>query len=94
MSDNWIVLTFGVLPTEEEFHSQYNNIVGEGEIYKIRSGRSALPLEGDYSATELWLWLCEAVEAENQADESGLDDENSPIRVAGSILYTLNVEWV
>jgi hypothetical protein len=79
------VLTYGTLPPEEEFSIAFRKEVPDGE-YLIRGPRGdvVFPIpDGEYSASDIWNFLTEAVEFDNQGK----------LEFAGSLLSTLGFEW-
>ena len=79
------VLTYGVLPPEEEFLVAFRKEVPDGE-YLIRGPRGdvVFPIpDGEYSASDIWNFLTEAVEF----------DDQKKLEFAGSLLSTLGFEW-
>ncbi len=94
-----IPMTFGDIPSEDLFHALYQAYLGE-DYYEIGHGTSIkngedhpFVMGGSFTATSLYQCICKAVEMFHQ-DKSNMDDENSAINIASSVLYTLRFEWI
>jgi hypothetical protein len=77
-------MTYGVLPTVEEFGEAFSEEV-DGGVYRIKSGLTPLPgnADGEHTMSELWELVKKLAE--------GSDEEMS---VASDILSTLGFEWI
>jgi hypothetical protein len=77
-------MTYGVLPTEEEFEKAFFDEVESG-IYRIKSGLTPLPgdADGEHTMSELWELVKRLAE--------GSEEEQS---LASDILSTLGFEWI
>lgn len=94
-----ISLTHGILPTEEQFHKQFEAEVPHG-VYRIRNHSG---LQGDYNANELWRIVQKLERESTYADPEPTDKaERDAARQAceaadldlSSILDTLGFDWV
>ena len=79
-----ITLTYGQLPTEQQFFYHYDSTVGVNGVYKIRGETH---LAGDYDAEDLWDLVTELTNLWHDGDDDAGTD-------ASSILETLDIEWV
>jgi hypothetical protein len=82
-----ISMTFGTMPTYEQFEAQFDELCPD--TYRIRNCK--VHGNADYTCRELYAEVKKAVDDSENWD---LDNENSPINVASSILYTLGFEWI
>ena len=79
------ILTYGVLPPEEEFLAAFRKEVPDGE-YLIRGPRGdvVFPMpDGEYSASDLWNFITQAIEF----------DDQKKLEFASSLLGSLGFEW-
>ena len=90
-----ITLTYGVLPTQEQFISAYATEVGLENPYAIKLGKSHSDnvghvfgvMDGKFDYMVLWTMLNDLVlDYENGNEHSG--------DFASCILATLGIEWV
>jgi hypothetical protein len=84
--NNMISMTFGNMPTFEQFEKQFDEVVS-GNKYRIRNCK--VHGNSDYTCRELYDEVKAAVEGTWDTD-----NENSRINVASSIMYTLGFEWI
>lgn len=81
---NWLHFTYGVLPSWEEFESQYMQVVGF-KVYQVRN----CPMVGnrDFTDLELYKYLQQLVSLWDNGDEDAGD-------WVSCVLQTLNIEWI
>lgn len=90
------VMTFGTMPTKEEFLAAFRAIVGTGK-YKIVAGATDAEVmpSGNYDAEELFALVSRLSDISNRDNGETTDDH---AELAGScasaILSTLRFEWV
>jgi hypothetical protein len=93
-------MTYGVLPTQEEFNEAFEACV-DGR-YSISFGYSDSQAldgfklgDGEYTATELWDAITEIVNSEHDPITVSEDDrKNAAMDVVSCILDTLGFEWI
>lgn len=88
--------TYGELPPRADFDEGYAWEVGENTTYQIRLGpvSGADPKwDGIHSPDELYELIEDACKAFHETGE-GMDDEESDLSMASSVLETLRLEWI
>ncbi len=77
-------MTFGVMPSFEEFSASFNSNITQGFL-SIRSGAGKpAPVAGDFSAEETF-------DIVQKLAESGDEEKES---FASSIMYVVGFEWI
>jgi hypothetical protein len=84
-----ISLTFGVMPTREQFAECFSREV-PGGVYRIRNDK--LMGDADFDEQELWDEINEHVSAPDWLNTLG--DDTSIESLISCILYTLGIEWI
>lgn len=90
-------MTWGTLPSPEDFEDAFSEICGEGGDYSIREGAAAGTLpegvcSGDYNSAQVWEmleWLTADANLGGDHDPGGRKGD-----LASGILGTLGFEWV
>lgn len=97
-----IGLTYGVLPTREQFSAAFDRECPEG--YRISLSRSDSRAcdgfrlgDGTWAEEELWAAVVEIVTCEDDSDDS--DDQNQvevpqALDLVSAIMETLGFEWI
>jgi len=83
-------LTYGVLPTYDEFVDAFAGDLGEGGVYQIRNCKRCGNV--DLTCDELWEYLNGAVAEFHDAQCD--DTQEWAGDWASAVLQTLGIEWV
>ena len=88
-----ISLTYGVLPSREAFGAAFDAVCSDTGLFEIRNCRRVG--SRDFSATELWTELNEAVrEFEESPDSDAATSDDGPRSWASCVLSVLGFEWI
>jgi hypothetical protein len=97
-------LTYGVLPTREQFEDAFEGDLGSDGVYQIRNCKRVG--NSNFTCAELWAELNDAVNEsqagtcegewadDNRSYEQIQADEDAAGDWASAVLQTLGIEWV
>ncbi len=79
-------MTYGVMPTRDEFDDAFDKKCGAGGTYKISNDRGGR--DGDWDNRLLWHLLHEQMVAYNEEENEEAGD------FVSAVLSTLGFEWI
>lgn len=91
MDKEWIRLTYGHLPTREQFDQQWNAVMESKTEYRF--GNDYRMGDDELTQNELWRELLRASVEYHEVDPM-LDDSERAGDWISAVLYTLLIEWV